>query len=143
MTVKKFRTTPSLLSTVVFMLTVFIVTLCGSGVTYGLNHSGNITSDETWSAAGNPHIVIGNIHVYNTDKLRIEPGCLVKFDAGTALYIGYFSDGALNAEGTSINPIIFTSNASTPAAGDWQGIPMAMEFIQQEATLIHGSLAQQ
>jgi len=119
---KKSRTTPSLLSAMVFICAVFMVTLCGTGVTYGLTHSSNITSDETWYAADNPHIVTGGIHVYNNATLKIEAGCLVKFDPGAVLYIGYYSGAALNATGTSLNPITFTSNASTPAAGDWLGI---------------------
>ncbi|TVM04164.1 MAG: hypothetical protein CV087_01850 [Candidatus Brocadia sp. WS118] len=122
MSIKKFQTTSSVLSTAVFILAVFILTLSGSGVTYGLDHSGNITSNETWSATDNPHVVTGNIHVYSSATLTIEPGCLVKFNAETALYIGYYSAAALNAVGTSGSPITFTSNESTPAPSDWKGI---------------------
>ncbi len=89
---------------------------------YGLDHSGNITSDETWYAADNPHIVTGTTHVYNNATLTIEKGCVVKFNSGVHFYIGYYSAATLNAVGTSDNPITFTSNAATPAPGDWTGV---------------------
>ncbi|KKO20697.1 MAG: hypothetical protein BROFUL_00585, partial [Candidatus Brocadia fulgida] len=119
---KKSRTAPSLLSAMVFILAVFIITLFGSGVTYGLNHSGNIGSNETWYAADNPHVVTASIQVHNNATLTIEPGCVVRFFPGTTLYFGYSSGAALKAVGTSVNPITFTSNAASPAPGDWRGI---------------------
>lgn len=117
---KKFRITSSLMGTLVFMLAFFIMTLCGTGVTYGLNHSGNIASNQTWYAADNPHIVTGSIQVYNNATLTIEAGCLVKFNPGQVLYVGFSNEGALKAVGTSGNPITFTSNAASPAPGDWR-----------------------
>lgn len=119
---KKFRTMPSLLNAMVFILAVFVMTLFGSGVSYGLNHSGNIASNQTWYAADNPHAVTGNIQVYNNATLTIEAGCQVRFYPGTTLYFGYSSGAALKAVGTSGNPITFTSNATTPAPGDWMGV---------------------
>src|SRR3990167_1455081 len=110
------------LSSLVVVFVSFFLTMITTCTTYALNHSGNITSSETWSAADNPHIVTTSIHVYNSATLTIEPGCLVKFDAYTALYIGYYSAATLNAAGTSGNPITFTSNAGTPAPADWGGI---------------------
>ena len=81
-----------------------------------------ITSSHTWVVQDFYFNVTGAIHVYSGATLTIPPGCLVKFDAGTALYIGYYSGATLNAVGTSGNPITFTSNASSPAPDDWQGI---------------------
>lgn len=122
MTVSQFRPTSSALSAAVLRFTLVVLTLSGSTVAYGLDHSGNITSNETWSASDNPHIVTGSIHVYSGATLTIEKGCEVKFNSTTALYVGYFSAGTLIAEGTADHPITFTSNASTPAPGDWKGI---------------------
>lgn len=100
------------------------------GNTYGEEHSGTVMSDETWYAADNPHIVTGDVTVrgsyYNnyTATLTIEPGCIIKFNPATSLFIGVgeYAYGILNAQGTSDSPIIFTSNASSPAVGDWKGI---------------------
>jgi hypothetical protein len=43
---------------------------------------------------------------------------VVKFTSGANLVI----DGGLIANGNSTHPIIFTSNAATPAPGDWGAI---------------------
>jgi len=105
------------LSSLAVVFVSFLLTMLTMGTTYALNHSSNITSSETWAAADNPHIVTTGIYVYGGATLTIEPGCLVKFDVGAALYIGYYSAATLNAVGTSLNPITFTSNAATPATG--------------------------
>jgi hypothetical protein len=50
--------------------------------------------------------------------LTIEPGVTVKFGNGTSIIV----DGTLVAEGSPSGMITFTSNASSPAAGDWGSI---------------------
>ena len=111
-----------LFSFLIVIVSTFLITLSTTGITYGLNHSSNITSNETWALADSPHIVTSAIHVYSDATLTIEPGCQVKFDSGAALYIGYFSGATLHAVGTSGSPITFTSNTVTPAPADWRGI---------------------
>jgi len=88
------------------------------------HHSGSITADETWSPTANPHIIDDDISVENNATLTILPGCIVKFEPQTELYAGWTSAGAIIANGTSALPIIFTSNVSTPAAGDYDGISL-------------------
>ncbi len=82
----------------------------------------DITSSHTWVHQGLYFNVTESIEVHNNATLTITPGCLVKFDAYTGLYIGYYSAATLNAVGTSLNPITFTSNEASPAPGDWRGI---------------------
>jgi len=97
---------------------VITVTIAGGGgPTY---HEGTISADETWYAADNPHIVIGDIDVEAI--LTLEPGVLVKFNAGTYLWVGDNNPGALSANGTTDSVITFTSNVSTAGPGDWNGI---------------------
>src|SRR3990172_9818432 len=110
------------LSSLAVVFVSFVLTIFSTGTTYALNHSGAITSSETWTLANSPHIVTGTVDVRNGATLTIEPGCQVKFDSGKGLYIGLYGAATLNATGTSANPITFTSNASTPAPGNWQGI---------------------
>ncbi len=90
---------------------------------------GNISEDTTWTLAGSPYIVNGAITVSNADAaitptLTIEPGVEIRFAKGANhLKIGSGnSSGALVAQGTVDAPIVFTSNETTPASGDWQGI---------------------
>jgi flagellar hook assembly protein FlgD len=94
--------------------------------TAGTTVSGTIFTDTTWTYAGSPYIVIGNIFVYGTSSeptLTIEPGVEVRFNGLYYLSIGYsLYKGRLVAQGTSANPIIFTSNNASPAAGNWYGI---------------------
>ncbi|MCC6325037.1 MAG: hypothetical protein IT420_05260, partial [Candidatus Brocadia sp.] len=108
-----------LLSSFIVVFVSFVVSVFTAGATYGMNHSGVITGNETWYAADNPHIVTDSVGVDYGGTLTVEPGSLVKFDAGKELFVGYHGTGTLNAIGTSGNPITFTSSAASPAPGDW------------------------
>ena len=68
------------------------------------------TENTTLTSAGNPYTSSSTIESGVT--LKVEPG--VKFTINTLTV-----KGALKAEGTAENPIVFTSCAKTPAAGDW------------------------
>ena len=88
--------------------------------------SSNISANTTWEA-GKTYILGGRIAVVNGVTLTIEPGVLVKGQAGTganATALLVARGGKLMAEGTAALPIIFTSVADelTPedvAAGDF------------------------
>lgn len=105
--------------------TIAVTVTTGGGPTY---HSDNITSDETWRASGNPHIVTGAIGVGNGDggsaTLTIDPGCVVRFeaDADAGIGVGWSAAGSIVAAGTPTLPIVFTSNAAVPQRGDWRGL---------------------
>ena len=95
-----------------------------------LEVSGNtITKDATWTSAI-PYVISGYLAVQGVDgadattTLTIAPGAVLKFNQGRYLNIGASSGnpGALIAQGTSVAPILFTSNQSTPAAGYWNNI---------------------
>ena len=79
---------------------------------------GYISEDTTWAANNSPYEVTQDVIVEEGVLLSLEPGVEVRFSNQTELVV----DGALNATGTSVSPIIFTSNATTPMPGDWQGI---------------------
>lgn len=75
--------------------------------------SANITENTTWET-GKVYILGGRISVINGVTLTIQPGVIVKGQAGTgsnatALLIA--RGGKLMAEGTATQPIIFTSVA--------------------------------
>jgi parallel beta-helix repeat protein len=58
--------------------------------------------------------------------LTVEAGVEVKFDGNYRIEIGdnTYSNlkGGLVVEGSSLHPVLFTSNAVTPAPGDWQNL---------------------
>ncbi|MBK8845996.1 MAG: T9SS type A sorting domain-containing protein [Bacteroidetes bacterium] len=83
--------------------------------------SGFISTNTTWSVAGNPYIVNGNALLTHGNTLTIEPGVIVKFETDKALQI----DGELIAIGTFEDQITFTSNQANPQKGDWAKIHFA------------------
>ena len=86
------------------------------------DHCGNINSDETWEA-GVDHSVSCDVVVRNGAVLTIEDGVSVYFDPETALRVGTSgSAGDLVATGTT--GVTLSSNATTPAAGDWDGLDL-------------------
>jgi len=107
---------------------------------YSLDHSGTISSNDTWQAADNVHVITGNITIAKNVTLTIEPGVIVKFKpkTGGGAWAGYSItvNGILSAVGTSENPIYFTSwyddtiggdtngdgNNTKPSRDDWQRI---------------------
>lgn len=82
--------------------------------------SSNITSSTTWET-GKTYILAGRIAVTSGATLTIQAGAVIKGKAGTgtnatALLIA--QGGKLVANGTSSNPIIFTSYADDLEPGD-------------------------
>ena len=87
-------------------------------------HTVDITADSTWTAAASPHIVNGYLRIRNGATLTIQPGALVKFNAGSGLQVGDTASnqaGALVLDGTAA-PIVLTANTASPAAGFWRGV---------------------
>lgn len=82
--------------------------------------NGNITENTTWET-GKVYVLESRIAVLNGVTLTIEPGVIVKGQAGTganatALLIA--RGGKLMAEGTADSPIIFTSVADEIVPGE-------------------------
>lgn len=85
----------------------------------GSHVSGTLTNDTTWTTGGSPYIVTGSISIPEGVTLTINPGVTVKFvNSGYYLYVS----SSLVADGTSDEPIVFTSNQAEPDAGQWGGI---------------------
>lgn len=79
---------------------------------------GSITANSVWSAGASPFIVTCPIVVPKGVMLTIQPGVQVRFKRRLSLKV----DGALVAQGTEPDPVLFTSNAETPYPGDWGGV---------------------
>ena len=79
--------------------------------------SGAITADTHWTLAGSPYQVTDSVTVEQGATLTVDAGVRVEFNQHKALYI----NGALNAVGTSAQPIRFTG-ATEGTSGFWCGI---------------------
>jgi hypothetical protein len=84
--------------------------------------SGDITEDRVLDAQYE-YTIAGGVHVKDGVTLTIPAGTVIKSNPDESVaYLLIEQGGKIDAEGTSDNPIVFTSGASTPAAGDWGGI---------------------
>ncbi len=81
----------------------------------------DITQSVTWTS-DKTYVISGSIEVANNSVLTIQPGTVIKFQAGASLSIGYSGNATFIANGTADKPIIFTSSALAPAAGAWEGL---------------------
>jgi hypothetical protein len=83
---------------------------------------GTISVDTTWTSADTVNVTC-DVEVLSGATLTIEDGTRVEFDAGTRLIVGTSSSGTLDVDGSSTGSgVLFTSSASSPAAGDWDGL---------------------
>lgn len=84
----------------------------------------DITTNTTW-VPDNVYRLIGFRKVANGATLTIEPGTRIVGDfdvTGSSLFV--LRGGRIDAQGTALNPIVFTSSraAGTRQSGDWGGL---------------------
>lgn len=102
------------LFTIKIMLLVVILS-CKNSLNAQTIVGGIISANTTWDLAGSPYLVQSNVAVAAGTTLTVDPGVVVKFDSQKS--IQFF--GTLRAEGTSAQPILFTSGLSSQNPGDW------------------------
>src|SRR5436190_334148 len=81
---------------------------------------GAISTNSTWTTAASPYIVTATVTVNAGVTLTVQAGVTVKFNTGTGLTV----NGTLAASGTTAQHVLFTSNAATPAPGNWTTITL-------------------
>jgi hypothetical protein len=83
---------------------------CAAPTGAGTPHVDAIAANETWTAAGSPHLVTASIKVNAGVTLTIEPCATVKLGGSNHIEV----DGTLVAEGTADKPITFAQNDAQP-----------------------------
>ena len=74
-----------------------------------------ITAPQTWRGY---HHVTSSLDVQAA--LTLAPCAVLEFDTNAYMYV--HNNGALKALGTPTNPVVFTSDKTSPKAGDWSGV---------------------
>jgi len=88
----------------------------------GTTISGTYTSNLTLEA-GTDYTLNGSLIMASGTTLTIPAGTTINALAqGSDVYIAISQGAKINAQGTAANPIVLTSNASNPVAGDWGGL---------------------
>lgn len=94
-------------------------TLTGNGKDAIYVLRGTVAEDGTWKNHGVPYFLTGDLHIQDADgaNLTIEPGTIIHLGADCDISVGDNEPGGLKADS-----VTFTSPASTPQRGDWNGI---------------------
>ncbi|KKN48641.1 hypothetical protein LCGC14_0650930 [marine sediment metagenome] len=101
-----------------------------------LTELGDGSADITLNA-GTTYTLSGALVMQSGTTLTIPAGTEIRTAAGgTDVYIAILQGAKIDAQGTADNPIVITSNANSPAAGDWGGL-----VILGNATINSGSTA--
>lgn len=83
---------------------------------------GGTLTEDLLLATGTEYSLESALIVPDGLTLTIEPGVVVRAATGSDVYVAILQGGTINAEGTSSNPIVFTSATATPNPGDWGGL---------------------
>lgn len=83
--------------------------------------SGRINTDRTLKT-GNTYKLRGIVYVVDGAKLTIEPGVIIQGEKSSRGTLVITRGTQILAAGTVDKPIVFTSDAASPAMGDWGGI---------------------
>lgn len=87
-----------------------------------VNLSGVYTEDLTLES-GVEYLITGPVLMADGTTLTIPAGLTLRAQpVGVNAYIAIQQGARINASGTGTSPIVLTSNASSPAAGDWGGL---------------------
>ncbi len=86
-----------------------------------VNESGTLNSNATWTP-DNVYLIESQLTIPDGITLTIQAGTIVKYKSGWGYNsITVASGGTLEATGTSINPVIFTSDRDDSIGGDTNG----------------------
>ncbi|MFS4454704.1 beta strand repeat-containing protein [Maribacter sp. 2304DJ31-5] len=97
---------------------------CTPCTTMSVDLSGDV-SENTILDATIEYTLSGAYIVKSGFSLTIPAGTTIKAAGGTAAFIGVERGAQIYINGNASNPVVMTSGAATPAAGDWGGLVIA------------------
>ncbi|AKJ02076.1 Putative immunogloblin [Archangium gephyra] len=104
-----------------------VMLLAAGAASAGTPVQGALVGDTTWTAAGSPYTMTGDVTVPSWATLTIEPGVQVIANTSDAMSSGLDTtlvelivQGNLQVQGTDIAPVTF--KATTAGSGRWRGI---------------------
>ena len=93
-------------------------TFTGNGTDHIRIGYGAVSDTATWINVGVDYVAGDDIVVSSAGILTLADEVSIQFEAGTGIFVGDPTTGALIAEGD----IVLTSSALSPAPGDWLGV---------------------
>jgi hypothetical protein len=87
---------------------------CSAAPSGPTQHAADIAANETWTAAGSPHVVTQPIQVVAGAKLTIEPCAVVQLAPDASIDLTPTSAASLDAVGTATQPIQFVAQTAMP-----------------------------
>ncbi|MFC1800354.1 right-handed parallel beta-helix repeat-containing protein, partial [Candidatus Eisenbacteria bacterium] len=101
---------------------VFLILLCVGSAVALTEVYGTIYADSTWSIAGSPFIVTGDVTIANDATLTIDPGVVIRLNSSRSMQV----NGVLEVLGELGSPVVFTSyrddlygGSGGAVQGDW------------------------
>ncbi|MBK9260485.1 MAG: DUF4215 domain-containing protein [Polyangiaceae bacterium] len=137
------RTMTRVLHFIVLALALCVVTFFPRVASATIIAGGTI-ANATWTPAGNPYIVQGDVTILNGGTLTIQAGTIVQFPGGDSQGSGLDTakteiivKGTLNVNGTMASPVQFLAqNGSSQST--WYGI--VVDAVGTAATISHASI---
>jgi len=102
-----------------FVTMIIAVFMCASSAYAQTVVEGDITSNTTWTS---DVLLRGAVFVKNNATLTINAGVTVYGENATIGTLVIARGAKLNINGTNDNPVIFTSDQSSPSRADWGGL---------------------
>lgn len=102
------------------LLLALVVLLAASALSQVVVN-GDIATNTTWTK-NNTYLLSGFVYVTNGATLTIEPGTVIKGEKASKGSLIVTRGCKIVANGTSAEPIVFTSAEAVPSYGDWGGL---------------------
>lgn len=94
----------------------------GGGDSSNVIEIGGTKTENFELEANKDYVLTEALIMTNGTTLTIPAGTVIKANTGAGVYIAISQGAKILAEGTSTQPIVLTSNETTPNAGDWGGL---------------------